>query len=148
MTTTQDLSILAMIANASIVVQLVMLLLLVVSFMSWYFIFLKLFTIHRAQSRTEQFERDFWSGSDLPALFQSAVNHRHSTGSLENPLEAPGRMPVVHRALEQRGKVRAAPEVALELLCPALGAVYGEELEKDEVPGHEGHDEEQQHHQL
>jgi len=40
--------------------------------MSWYFIFLKLFTIHRAQSRTEQFERDFWSGSDLPALFQSA----------------------------------------------------------------------------
>ena len=88
MTTTQDLSILAMIANASIVVQLVMLLLLVVSFMSWYFIFLKLFTIHRAQSRTEQFERDFWSGSDLPALFQSAVNHRHSTGSLERIFEA------------------------------------------------------------
>jgi len=66
MTTTQDLSILAMIASASIVVQLVILLLLVVSFMSWYFIFLKLFTIHRAQSRTEHFERDFWSGSTCP----------------------------------------------------------------------------------
>src|SRR5260370_18495879 len=83
MTTTQDLSILAMMASASIVVQLVMLLLLVVSFMSWYFIFLKLFTIGRAQNRTEQFERDFWSGSDLAALFPSAGNHRHSTGSLE-----------------------------------------------------------------
>src|SRR5437762_603231 len=83
MTTTQDLSILAMISSASLVVQLVLILLIVVSFMSWYFIFLKLFTIHRAQSRTEQFERDFWSGTDLPALFQSAVNHRHSTGSLE-----------------------------------------------------------------
>src|SRR2546430_7569224 len=82
MNTTQDLSILAMIASASLVVQLVMLLLLVVSFMSWYFIFLKLFTIHRAQSRTEQFERDFWSGSDLSALFHSAANHRHSAGSL------------------------------------------------------------------
>src|SRR5207245_9430094 len=91
MTTTQDLSILAMMANASIVVQLVMLLLLVVSFMSWYFIFLKLFTIHRAQSRTEQFERDFSSGSDLPALFQSAVNHRHSTGSLERIFAAGSR---------------------------------------------------------
>src|SRR5438477_2223023 len=67
---------------------------------------------------------------------------------LENPLEAPGRMPVVHRALEQRGKVRTAGEVALELLGPALCAVYGEELEEDEVPGHEGHDQEQQHHQL
>jgi len=88
MNTTQDLSILAMIASASLVVQLVMLLLIVVSFMSWYFIFLKLFTIGRAQRRTEQFERDFWSGSDLAELFQSAVNHRHSTGSLERIFEA------------------------------------------------------------
>src|SRR5438132_12578824 len=88
MNTTQDLSILAMIASASLVVQLVMLLLIVVSFMSWYFIFLKLFTIHRAQSRTEQFEREFWSGSGLPALFQSAVTHSHSTGRLERIFQA------------------------------------------------------------
>ena len=67
----QDLSILAMIASASIVVQLVILLLVVVSFMSWYFIFLKLFTIGRAQRRTEQFERDFWSGSDLAELYRA-----------------------------------------------------------------------------
>src|SRR5712691_6122645 len=88
MNLTQDLSILAMMANASLVVQLVMLLLLVVSFMSWYFIFLKAFTIRRAERKTEQFERDFWSGSDLAALYQSAVNHRHSTGSLERIFEA------------------------------------------------------------
>jgi biopolymer transport protein TolQ len=88
MSATQDLSILAMVANASVVVQLVMLLLMVVSFMSWYFIFLKLFTIGRAKSKTEHFERDFWSGSDLAALYQSAVNHRHSTGSLERIFEA------------------------------------------------------------
>src|SRR5258708_30489998 len=101
MTTTQDLSILAMIASASIVVQLVILLLLVVSFMSWYFIFLKLFTIHRAQSRTEQFERDFWSGSDPPALFQSAVNHPHSTGSPARVFEAG--YPEVQKLETQRG---------------------------------------------
>src|SRR2546428_11461555 len=84
----QDLSILAMVASASIVVQLVILLLVVVSFMSWYFIFLKLFTIGRAQRRTEQFERDFWSGSGLAEPFQSAVNHPQSTRSLERTFEA------------------------------------------------------------
>jgi biopolymer transport protein TolQ len=88
MNVTQDMSILALIWNASLIVQLVMALLLVVSFMSWYFIFHKLFTIRRARRQTEQFERDFWGGKDLNALYQSAVNHRHSTGSLERIFEA------------------------------------------------------------
>jgi biopolymer transport protein TolQ len=88
MTVDQDLSILALMANASVIVQLVILLLLAVSFMSWYFIFRKIFTIGRAERQTDQFERDFWSGSELAALYQSAVNHRHSTGSLERIFEA------------------------------------------------------------
>ena len=82
MNLSSDLSILTLIWNASVVVQAVMLLLLVVSFMSWYFIFRKWFAIREARAKTEQFERDFWAGSDLNALYQSAVNHRHSTGGL------------------------------------------------------------------
>ena len=69
MNVTQDMSILVLIWNASLIVQLVMALLLVVSFMSWYFIFHKLFTIRRARRQTEQFERDFWGGKDLNALW-------------------------------------------------------------------------------
>ncbi len=88
MNVNQDLSILSLVWNASAIVQGVMALLLVVSFMSWYFIFYKLFAIRRARLLTEQFERDFWSGSDLNALYQSAVNNRHSTGSLERIFEA------------------------------------------------------------
>jgi len=88
MNVTQDLSMLTLIWNASIIVQLVMALLLVVSLMSWYFIFRKIFTISQARAQTEQFERDFWSGNDLMALYQSAVNHRHSTGSMERIFEA------------------------------------------------------------
>ncbi len=88
MNVTQDLSILALVFNASAIVQAVMALLLVVSFMSWYFIFRKIFTIRRAKRQTEQFERDFWSGSDLNALYQSAANHRHTIGSLERIFEA------------------------------------------------------------
>lgn len=88
MTISSDLSILSLIWNASVVVQCVMALLLIVSFMSWYYIFRKWFAINRARTQTEQFERDFWAGADLNALFQSAVNHRHSTGGLERIFEA------------------------------------------------------------
>lgn len=88
MNVSNDMSMLALIWNASIIVQCVMALLLIVSFMSWYFIFRKWFAIRQARAKTEQFERDFWSGSDLNALYQSAVNDRHSTGSLERIFEA------------------------------------------------------------
>jgi biopolymer transport protein TolQ len=88
MNVTTDLSILSLIANASILVKGVMLLLALVSFMSWYWIFRKWFTIRDARAKTDQFERDFWSGGDLNALFQSAVNDRHSAGALERIFEA------------------------------------------------------------
>jgi biopolymer transport protein TolQ len=65
-----------------------MLLLAAVSFMSWMFIFQKWFSIRRAASQTDKFEREFWSGNDLNALYQGAVNHRHTIGSLERIFEA------------------------------------------------------------
>ena len=88
MTATQDLSILALILSASAVVQAIMLLLLAVSVISWYYIFRKLFAIKRARRQTDEFERAFWSRPDLNALYQSAVNARHRTGSLERIFEA------------------------------------------------------------
>jgi len=126
MNLTQDLSILAMMANASVVVQLVLLLLIVVSFMSWYFIFLKVFTIHRAESKTEQFERDFWSGSDLAAMYQSAMNHRHSTGSLERIFEAGFREFAKLRG--QRGA--ADPSVMVDGARRAMRATYQREMDR------------------
>ena len=88
MNVTQDLDIWTLIANASVVVKVVMLLLAAVSFMSWMFIFQKWFSIRRAASQTDKFEREFWSGNDLNALYQGAVNHRHTVGSLERIFEA------------------------------------------------------------
>jgi biopolymer transport protein TolQ len=88
MTVTQDLDIWTLIANASVVVKVVMLLLAAVSFMSWMFIFQKWFSIRRANAQTDKFEREFWSGNDLHALYQGAVQHRHSIGSLERIFEA------------------------------------------------------------
>ena len=88
MTVTQDLSILQLILSASWVVQAIMLLLIAVSVISWYYIFRKLFAIKRAQRQTDDFERTFWSRPELNALYQSAVNARHRTGSLERIFEA------------------------------------------------------------
>jgi biopolymer transport protein TolQ len=83
-----DLSILSLITGASLPVKLVMALLAVVSFMSWYWIFRKWFTIRHARAKTERFERDFWSGRDLNSLYQSAVNDRHHAGGLERVFES------------------------------------------------------------
>ena len=88
MTVTQDLDIWTLILHASVVVKVVMLLLAAVSFMSWMFIFQKWFSIRRANTQTDKFERDFWSGNDLNSLYQGAVNNRHSIGSLERIFEA------------------------------------------------------------
>jgi len=88
MNVTQDLDIWTLIVHASIVVKVVIFLLLAVSFMSWMFIFQKWFSIRRAVSQTEKFEREFWSGRDLSALYQGAVNSRHTIGNLERIFEA------------------------------------------------------------
>jgi biopolymer transport protein TolQ len=88
MNVTQDLSIIELVLHASLVVKLVMLLLTLVSLMSWYWIFRKAFAIRDARAKTEKFERDFWSGGDLTALYQSAVNDRHNCGALERIFEA------------------------------------------------------------
>jgi biopolymer transport protein TolQ len=88
MNVTQDLEIWTLIAGASLVVKFVMALLLGVSFMSWLFIFRKMFTIRRARAETDTFEREFWGGNDLNLLYQGAVNNRHSIGSLERIFEA------------------------------------------------------------
>ncbi len=88
MTVTQDLSFLSLITNASLLVQLVMALLLLVSVMSWSYIFRKMFAIKSARSQTEEFERAFWSGGNLSALYEEAGSNRRRTGALERIFES------------------------------------------------------------
>lgn len=85
---TQDLSILHLIANASLLVQLVMVGLLLASLFSWYYIFRKVIGLRRATQQCDQFEKDFWSGGDLNELYQAAVNARHGAGAMERIFEA------------------------------------------------------------
>lgn len=68
----QDLSILHLVSQASLVVQLVMAGLLLVSLMSWTVIFSKVIGLRRVRGLNEGFEREFWSGRTLQDLYQSA----------------------------------------------------------------------------
>jgi biopolymer transport protein TolQ len=88
MTFSQDLDIWVLVLHASLVVKVVMVMLLLISFMSWMFIFQKWFSVRRANRQSEQFEREFWSGKDMNALYQGAVTNRHTIGSLERIFEA------------------------------------------------------------
>jgi len=82
MEVTQDLSIFYLIQNASVLVQLVMALLLLVSLMSWWYIFLKMFAIRQAVRQSEVFEEAFWNNSDLNKLYQDVTNERDDVGSM------------------------------------------------------------------
>ena len=79
----QDMSILHLVLGASVVVQLVMLLLLVVSVASWAAIFRKLFAIKQIKSHNDAFEREFWSGTSLNDLFAAAAKNARDGGPLE-----------------------------------------------------------------
>ena len=87
-TVTQDMSLLNLISSASLPVQLVMAVLLIASFMSWWYIFRKLFTIRVEIKQSDEFEHIFWKGSDLNELYQGVVNARYSAGSMERIFES------------------------------------------------------------
>jgi len=88
MNTAADLSILYLITQASLVVQLVMALLVVISVASWTAIFSKGFAIRRTREQTIAFERNFWSGAELAQLYQQATSGRRDAGALERIFEA------------------------------------------------------------
>lgn len=55
--------------NASLVVQIVMVGLLIASIWSWAIIVEKIFAFRRARSETDRFEQTFWSGQSLDELY-------------------------------------------------------------------------------
>ncbi len=85
---THDMSILSLITGASVLVQIVMALLLLASIFSWYYIFIKVFTLKRATQQSDEFEKAFWAGGDLNELYQRATSSRDNAGTLERIFES------------------------------------------------------------
>ena len=79
-----DLSFFSLIAGASVVVQLVMLLLLTVSVLSWAMIFRKRSALHEARTDADRFEERFWSGGDLYSLYNQISPRSENLRGLAN----------------------------------------------------------------
>lgn len=79
----EPLSILELIMNASVLVQIVMVLLLFASIASWVMIFQRFFVLNRVQKTIEDFEDYFWSGIDLRQLYNELNAGEHELTGME-----------------------------------------------------------------
>ena len=68
----QDFSIITLVMQAGLVVQLVMAGLLLTSLASWTVIFGKVFSLRSLRRGNDDFEREFWSGKNLNDLYTAA----------------------------------------------------------------------------
>jgi len=119
-----DLTILAMILNASIVVKVVMVILLFASMLSWTYIFSKSFSIRRARRRADAFEREFWSGSDLVGLYQRAASAHSPVVGMERIFEAGFR-----EFLKLKGRAGSELSALLDGTRRAMKATYQREMD-------------------
>ncbi len=83
-----EMSYTALILNASFVVQLVMLVLLLASIASWYVIIEKRRVIRSAQSSANGFENSFWSGGDLSSLYRDVAASEEQAEGMAGIFEA------------------------------------------------------------
>ncbi len=85
---TTDHSFIDLILNASLVVQLVMLILVVASVVSWTMIFSKRLLLKHSKSDADIFEERFWSSEDLSPLYNRITGGRYESSGMEKIFEA------------------------------------------------------------
>jgi biopolymer transport protein TolQ len=73
--------------HASLVVKLVLLLLIAASIASWAMIFRKRKLLRDAKTKSEEFEKRFWSGGDLAGMYKEITGTGAESG-MENIFEA------------------------------------------------------------
>lgn len=79
-----NMSIVSLITDASLTVQLVMLLLFLASLFSWSVIFSKFFSIRRERALTNEFEHEFWSGGSMQGLYNKwGAESKNASGMSE-----------------------------------------------------------------
>jgi len=119
-----DMSILWLVTNASVLVQLVMAGLVAISIGSWTVIFRKLFQIRTARAATERFEAEFWRGGDLHALYTRTSELPGDHGPLARIFEAGMR-----EFLKARQQRPGDPQQLLEVTRRAMRASYQREMD-------------------
>jgi biopolymer transport protein TolQ len=101
-----ELSIVRLVVQASLVVQIVLVLLLLASVTSWAIIFRKRLVVSRARRDADRFENSFWSGGDLSSLYRS-VEARGKASGMESIFEF---------GFREFARLRAQGDVAADML--------------------------------
>ena len=83
-----ELPILKLILEASFVVQLVMLLLLLCSITSWALIFSLNKNLKKINGQTTAFEAEFWSSEDIGAYYSNLVAQNNKLEGIESVFES------------------------------------------------------------
>ncbi len=122
------MSITHLIMDASLVVKLVMLLLLVVSMLSWTIIFIKWSVIKKARVEADKFERRFWSGADLGELYKKLSARRTRLAGMELIFES-GFREFAHL----RKNPHADPSVMLQGVQRAMRVALNKEVDRLEM---------------
>ncbi|GAB2879945.1 protein TolQ [Microbulbifer echini] len=126
----EQLSLWGLIQNASLLVQLVMLLLLLASVVSWVMIIQRGLYLSQAKRSLNNFERRFWSGADLNKLFREG-NERAEKGKTDG-VESLFRAGFTEfTRLRQQGS--SGPEAVMEGTERAMRVAMSREQEKVEM---------------
>jgi biopolymer transport protein TolQ len=83
----EQLSLIDLVVNASITVQLVMAMLMLASMLSWYMIVQRFLYLRNAREEMYSFEERFWSGIDLSQLYREG-SERASDGQVMMGMES------------------------------------------------------------
>ncbi len=124
MNVANDMSFFSLVSGASLPVQLVMIILLITSLFSWWYIFIKVFTIKNATKDAEQFESAFWSGGDLNKLYEGLSTGRRKSQGMASIFEAGFKEFVRHK---QQGRMEVSD--VMEGTRRAMRAAYNRELD-------------------
>lgn len=122
---TADVSVIGLLIEASIPVQIVMLLLVIASLMSWSIIFTKRRLIRRTKNASDDFEASFWSGGDLNTLYTSAARSKGGSMGMTSIFEAGFRE--FNRALQAVGN---DPEKVVEECRRAMRVAQMREVDR------------------
>lgn len=83
-----DMSLMTLLTGASLPVQVVMAILLLTSLVSWWYIFIKVATLKRAEREAVDFEESFWRGGDLNQLYDTVTAGRRKVQGMASIFEA------------------------------------------------------------
>jgi biopolymer transport protein TolQ len=120
-----ELSIISLVWGASFIVQLVMLILLLASVMSWVLIFQRTSVFLEAQKARLIFEERFWSGMDLGQLYRELTNNPNPQSGLEIIFRAGFKE--FNRLRQQQG---ADADAVMEGTQRAMRVVLSREMDK------------------